>query len=266
MKKYVMICCMLLLVLMLLPVTAQADVIYEPFDDFYFSHRGECEYVNRAFTAAGPNGTVTLYVDPLNPAQEKTYPNGTVFTVSYTYESAKGIQWGCCDMWEDGVTGWAPMEYLELIYDGRSFEEEFGDKFVPVYESLDASLLTEQTICFWQYPGSEVTITVEAGEDYLLELYNIYTDDHGNRWGQCGYYFGIKNYWINLDDPSAEPEMVQPTEQEETSPETRPVPSAEPVEEIKPAGDSVITVLVIAVASVMAVTAVLLILLKKKRA
>ena len=265
MKKCLMICFLILTVLML-SVTVHADVIYEPYDDFYFEHRAECTYVNRSFTAAGPNGTVTLYVDPLNPAVEKTYPNGTVFTVSYAYKSPEGVSWGCCDMWQDGITGWAPMEYLELSYEGISFEDEYADSFVPVEGSLDAATITNGAICFWLYPGSETVDTIEVWDDYLPEYYYIYTDADGVRWGQCGYYYGIRNYWINLDDPSGVPQVPMTTEREETTAETFPEPSVESTEEIKPAGNNLKTGLIVAVAAVVIVTAVLLILLKKKRA
>ena len=266
MKKCVIVCWLLFLSVLMLPVSVQADVIYEPYDDFFFAHRGECKYTNREFTAAGPNGMVTLYVDPLNPAEEKVYPNGTIFTVSYVYDASDGVQWGCCDMWQDEVTGWAPMEYLEMIYDGISFEEDYGDCFVQTQASLDAATITDGSVCFWKYPGSEETIAVKAGEDYLPEYYNIYTDADGIRWGQCGYYFGIKNHWINLDNPSADYETLYPAAQEETVPAPTQVPATEQVEEIKPEGEKIKPALIIAVASVVIVTALLLVLMKKKRA
>ena len=93
MKRILRICCMMLLAAFLLPLTAQADVIYEPFDSFYEQHRRECTYIARNFTAMGPNGDVTLYTSPEDASVVKTYPNGTVLDVSYSYQADDGVIW-----------------------------------------------------------------------------------------------------------------------------------------------------------------------------
>ena len=93
MKRMMRICCVMLLVAFLLPLTVQADVIYEPFDSFYMQHASECTYVARRYTAKGPNGTVTIYVSPSDPEVKKTYDNGTVLDVSYSYQAGDGAKY-----------------------------------------------------------------------------------------------------------------------------------------------------------------------------
>ena len=265
MKRIMRICCMLLLVASLLPLSVRADVIYEPFDSFYEQHRRECTYVSRNYTASGPNGNVTLYESPLDPKEEKIYDNGTVLSVSYSYEAVNGVIWACCDNWEDGTTGWVPMEYLELIYDGKSFAEEFGDRFVAVEMNFDISSLNGEAIYFWEYPGCKEPFQGPSGVDNGPTLINTYRDEMGYEWGQCGYYFGIKGHWINLNDPTADYETLYPNQPEETeTPETEPA-ATEQVEEIKPAGNGEKLTVILAVTAVVAVTAVMLVALKKKK-
>ena len=163
--------------------------------------------------------------------------------------------------------GWAPMDYLELVYDGISFEEEYGDRFAAEEGSVGEEYMGK-TIYFWQYPGSDVSIDIQLQTDpdgYLPEYHTTYLDKDGNLWGRCSYYMGIKGYWIYLNAPTADFDILYPEGIEETEPaptETR----AEPVEEIVPGGNqNVKTITIAAVIAVVAATAVLLILLKRKK-
>ena len=265
MKGIMRICCLLLLAAFLLPLTVQADVIYEPFDSFYEQHRRECTYVSRRYTAVGPNGNVTLYESPVDPKVEMTYENGTVLDVSYSYEANDGVLWACCDNWDDGATGWVPMEYLELIYDGKSFQEEFGDQFVPVEMNFDISELNGEAMYFWEYPGCKEPFQGPSGIENGPTLINTYRDEMGYEWGPCGYYFGIKGHWINLNNPTADYETLYPHQQEETTaPETE-TSTTEPVAEIKPAANGEKLTVILAVMAVVAITAVMLVVLKKKK-
>lgn len=265
MRRLMRICCFALLIVLLFPVTAQADVIYEPFDSFYEQHRAECSYVGRRYTANGPNGTVTLYETPLNPNVEKEYKNGTVLYVSYTYQTDNGILWACCDNWDDNMTGWVPVEYLELIYDGISFKEEFGDSFIPIQMTLEGAELDSAEIYFWEYPGSTACIQVLLEEDYRPDFHTSYTDEMGNKWVQCSYYFGIKGYWVNLSNPTADYKTLFPDVPEETLPTEMETVAKEHVEEIKPDTSGEILVVTLAVAAVVVITAVMLVVLKKRQ-
>ena len=265
MKRITVFVCMVLIAALTLPMVGRADVIYEPFDSFYESHREECTYVSRSYTASGPNGTVTLYRSPSDPTVEKEYPNASVLYVSYTYQTSDGVLWGCCENWEDDVTGWVPMAYLELIYDEQSFSEEHRDAIVPVRVTLEAAELDGKTVYFWAYPGSRDYIEVELTADYLPEFQESYTDENGVQWLRCGYYMGIKGKWVNLSNPTADYETLFPNAPAETVPaQTEPAP-IETMEEIKPAGTGLKLIVTVAVAAVVIVTAVLLIALKKKK-
>ena len=265
MKKLMSVLCILMLILFLFPMEAKADIIYEPRDSFYEEHRDECTYVGRSYTADGPNGTVTLYTSAVNPAVEKTFPNGTVLYVSYTYQSADGVLWGCCDDWVDDVTGWAPMEYLELIYDEQSFSEEYADRFESVELTLDDPKLTDETVRFWSYPGSRdyVEVTMPEGNRPAFQL--SYTDESGMQWVRCSYFRGIKGHWVNLNNPTADYETLFPDASVENIPEETIVTGAEKVEEIVPGGGNQVLLLGLAVGAVVVITAALLIVLKKKR-
>ena len=265
MKRLMRICCFALLLALVLPVTARADVIYEPFDSFYELHRKECSYVGRSYRANGPNGTVTLYESPADPSVKGTYANGTMLDVSYSYQAADGVIWACCDKWDENITGWVPMEYLELIYDGISFREEHESEFVSIQMELDGEELNGAEVYFWEYPGSTTCVQVPMQSDYRPEFHTSYTDENGNEWAQCGYYMGIKGHWVNLSDPTAGYETLFPDIPPETEPAVTVQSFREQVDEIKPATSGITAIVVIAVAAVVVTTAILLIVLKKKR-
>ena len=259
MKKRILT--MVLAVLFLLPLislTARADIIYEPRDDFYNLHRDECDYVARNYIADDPNGDVTVYVSPETDKEVKKIPNGTEIYISYTYEDDRGILWGYCDFWEENKAGWLPMEYMELIYDFISFREEYGSEFLEEEGTVD-SAWSGKEIVFCSYPGSDRYNAVEVGESMPAYQY-VYVDDNGTRWGYGGYYMGMRNFWINLDDPTKIPEKKEETPEAE-SPATQP----EAQEEIKPQRSSMLTVCLIgAVAAVVGVTGASLKKMKKK--
>lgn len=266
MKKVVSLMYVLVLVVLLVPLNVRADVIYEPWDSFFEEHRGECEYVCRNFTAAGPNGNVTLYESPESSREKKVIENGEIVMISYTYLDSEGILWGCCEIWGEDIIGWIPMAYLVVVYDGISFDEEYGDEFVPVAGTLDAAELAGLTVNFWKYPGSSEVISVMLSDDYRPEFQISYTDKDGREWVRCNYYMGIKGYWICLDDPIADFDTLYP----EGIPETVPATEAEEIQndvpEIVPKSNWQEKALTIgAVAVVVAVTAVLLILLKRRK-
>ena len=245
-------------------VSVSADVIFEPRDSFYESHREACERHERSYTAAGPNGDVTVYESPESDKVKATYTNGEVLYISYLYTDPNGIHWGYYENWETDVSGWVPMDYLELIYDGISFEEEFGHLFLKEEGTLDAKH-QGKIIRFWKYPGSQDYIEWTVEGDYMPVYQTVYTDANGVHWGREDYYMGIRGYWINLDEPDVEYVPTESAEPEQTEPQEQ----TQPVEEIKPAEPEGLRtgmlVAVIAVVAVAAVTVVLLVVLKRKK-
>ena len=262
MKKLFSLICVAVL-LMGCIVSVSADVIFEPMDSFYESHRDDCQRHERSYTAFGPNGDVTVYESPESDEVKATYANGEVLYISYIYTDPDGIQWGYYENWETGVSGWVPMDYLELIYDGISFEEEFGHLFSEEEGTLAAEH-QGKLVKFWKYPGSTEYLEWAVEGENMPAYQTVYTDSNGVRWGREGYYMGLRGYWINLDAPDAD---FVPTESAVPE-ETKPQEQTDPVEEIKPAqpeGLRTATLLiVIAVVAVVAVTAVVLVLLKRK--
>ena len=56
---------LLFVLLLLVPALAFADVIVEPDNSFYRTHRSECQrQTGRTYLANGPDGTLDLYTAP----------------------------------------------------------------------------------------------------------------------------------------------------------------------------------------------------------
>jgi hypothetical protein len=93
---------------------------------------------------------------------------------------------------------------MALIYDYISFEEDHGRKFQKYDGSGDG--LTEAFS--YSYPGGVLISHVkgmEGGAYTLAEGFqNLYTDENGLRWSYIGYYYGLKNFWVCIDDPMNE--------------------------------------------------------------
>lgn len=183
---------------------AQADVIWEPEDSFYKTHSGECEYINRLYTANGPDGNVVAYKSPENSGIVGTYDNGTEIRITHTYEDKRGVMWG---IYENGNrTGWIPMDYLKPVYDYICFQEEFGEEIVDEAGALDKKYNGLQ-VYFWYAPGSEKGNT-RILNGYMPEYTKTYVDELGRKWGFTIYYMGTRNMWFCLDDPQADFETL----------------------------------------------------------
>ncbi len=191
------LCLLLALVLLLAPLV-RADVIVEPEDSFYWSHRGECARHDRTYTANGPENTVVLYQSPETGIVTARVPNGESLRILYVYEDAQGVQWGYT---EGEDTGWVPMLYLILQYDHICFQEEFASRITTLeeYRSLEVG----GTVRFWSYPGSENCLELEVDQEYLPEYNALFQDDGGRQWVYVGYYYGHRNSWVCLDAPGA---------------------------------------------------------------
>ncbi len=270
MKRIVkLVGCFLMLVLLtgsFLPRMVSADMIYEPIgNSFYEKHSEECTYVSRSYVADGPNGTVTVYQSPESARKVAVLENGEQVYVSFTYLDGSGILWGCCDQFDTEVQGWVSMDYLTVIYDEISFREEYSNQIEQVEGSLEGMKI-EGVVYFWQYPGSGEFWPMELNTEYAPEFQYVYTDENGVKWGRCAYYLGMKGYWINLNDPTADfetlyPDGIQPTESVDHTTEE----GHDEVAEIVPKENLTPKILaVLAVLAVVAITVVMLRKLKKK--
>jgi len=203
----------LFLCLVLIPVTtAYADVIIEPDNSFYTRHAADCVQVGRSFYAHGADGFVTVMEAPDSKTELGAVENDTVLYVYSTYNH-KGTSWGVVDFerqTDDGdpgpiISGWVPMDQLQLKYDRISFAEEHEKEFHPYAGDLSELKAAEQLV-FWTYPGSGAQAGIMAGWQEGSELYleTAYTDADGREWGFITYYYGYKNVWVCLSDPANE--------------------------------------------------------------
>lgn len=228
MKRTLCLILALSLVLALAPAVF-ADVIIEPEDSFYRDHQAQCQYISRVYYADGPDNAAVVYRSPESAAVVERVENGETLWISYRYTAADGIDWGYCEDYEEGWSGWVPMDYLLLKYDSISFREEFAGRITEQAGEVNA----EGDVHFWDYPGSSDCTAVQTSPDYLPEYQRVFTDDAGRKWGHVGYYMGIRDVWVCLDAPTADHDTLyaeKPPQQV-----THPV-SYGAREEIKPAG------------------------------
>ena len=202
-----------LVMLLTLSAPAYADVMWEPNSNyFYDTHRDQCEYENRGYYANGKEGFITLWDAPNGGTVRAQFQNGERMWVYYIYRD----RWALTAYWTDGeeTSGWVPLADLYLIYDHISFEEEYGDQFRD-YQGEFASFDGEpgSYIQLWEYPGAwDEKETLELTPEFLDALRGteeqpsyiskIYTDEHGANWGYVAYMYGLRNFWICLDNPS----------------------------------------------------------------
>lgn len=181
----------------------KADAIWEPRSDFYVENASDCEYTNRRYVANGLDGVVKVYESPENATIVDTLDNGASVYVSFTYTDEDGIEWGVIENFDDeNKTGWVAMDYMDVVYDYISFNEEYNANIVEESGTLAAEY-AGQTVKFWSYPSAliptDVVMPDEAGD--LPEYSKTFVDEKGLKWGYVGYFYGMKNKWVCLDNP-----------------------------------------------------------------
>lgn len=190
-----------------LVLPAFADVIWEPNNNFYESHRYECSYENRNYLTNGQKGYITLRTAPDSLVEVVNVVNGVRLTVGFTWQAEDGETWAVGDyaVQEEGqtwkwYTGWVSMDELALIYDYIAFEEDHNSEFQDYDGSGDE--LTEAYL--YSYPNGRFQMLLVEAKEYMpfAETFqNLYTDENGLRWTFVGYYMGSRNAWICIDDP-----------------------------------------------------------------
>lgn len=215
--KRLLACAMAVALLAALAAPAMADVMWEPYgNQFYDRHRGECGYENRGYYANGAEGYVTAWEAPGGVSVRGQVENGQSLWVYYTWEDWGLVNFRTGDSW---VEGWVPMSELRLRYDYICFQEEYGDQFQPYGGQFADYDGTSEGIQLWEYPGAwEPKIVLEENEDFLKALVGtaddasyisqVYTDPQGDTWGFVGYMYGLRNFWICLDNPKGEGVMT----------------------------------------------------------
>lgn len=259
MKRFLSLILSFILVLTF-ALSVSADVIFEPEDEFYNSHRDECEHVERSFTATED---VKSFNKPNGKLAKCTFQKGDIISISYIYTDSSGIVWGVADYSENlgsSAEGWVPMKHLAVIYDNSSFLAEFESVITQDTEGL--KLPETDKLVFWAYPGSENYYEMEPWDDGYLDIdfMHAYTDENGITWGYVGYFYGMRG-WLRIDDPSSttaqnvierEPEIIYNI-------------SDSDIDIPENTGLSPIWLAVMLVSAACAVTAVLIVTLSRKK-
>ncbi len=248
-------------------ISVRADLIWEPTNDsFYDQHASECEYVDRVFTANGPDGRVILYESPESDVEITTWENGYKAYISFTYTDKDGTVWGVYNNGELTESGWMPMAYMEAVYDSIAFAQEYEAQITEETGSI-AEQYRGESVYFWKYPGSSEgsAFAIDENEDYLPMYDKVYVDEEGRRWGYINYHYGYKNVWICIDQPTADFETLYPdgAPQRGGAQDVQKEYGTERITPSQGSGRNIVVITVVIVLAVAAVTAVLLLMMKR---
>ena len=249
--------------LFLLPLTARADVIVGPDNDFYTRHWNDCTYLGRRFYTNGEAGFVSITRAPGSKTEIAAFENGVIILIQFTYNH-EGQLWGASLMWDSEVPdGWIPMDQLLVVYDHISFEEDHQGAFYQ-YSGDYGTLFGPGDIIFWTWPGSgEIEMTHESHlnkteiERDWLTAERAFMDSEGREWLYIPYFYAHRSTWICLSDPSnGEIPAFNPAPQPELWPSAEPPASS--------GGPSIPFLIIMLVAVLAAGTIVLNFALRKR--
>ncbi|MBQ8821294.1 MAG: hypothetical protein IJZ82_01495 [Lachnospiraceae bacterium] len=252
--KKILSCLAVMACFMLCVLKVKADVIWEPYeDDFYMENRESCEYINRNYTADGPDGKVIVYKSPENPTMVETWENGYTVHIYYVCNDEASNSWGIYENFETDKSGWVPMAYMDVVYDYISFSEEFGESIVEENGTIPAEYAGKSIYC-WSYPGAEkyIEIPMPEYEADMPQYSKTFIDEAGRKWGYIGYFRGTRNKWVCLNSAVADAADLYPDGlPERGTQETESNTFTEDAERITPAKDNglvgLVTFLVVAV-------------------
>lgn len=245
---------------------ALADVIFAPDDNFYNSHSGECEYVNRDYYANGESGFTELFTKP-NGSSLGFADNGELFHIQFSYKLGDEL-WGLAEYSESGSkliartgdvfkTAWMRLDDLSPKFDYISFDEAHSSDY-KAYDGDYTELSGVKNIVMWTFPNSGESSGSIDQLDENFALGSVYTDIDGVQWGFVSYYYGMKNFWICLSDPAS---TDKPAKDVPTVVLNSPEPGAQP----ESTANDMTTVIIICVAAAMLCTAAAFALLKNKK-
>jgi len=185
-----------LCILLFVPLTAYADVIIEPENDFFKQHQNRIVYLGRSFSANGEDGSVFLKREPGSKNNTDTLQNGTVAYMQYSclYD---GDFWG----FSLEYSGWVNLSEMLVLYDYVAFEEEYFDDLY-IYTGDYADIKETKAALAWSWPGASAPLwTIEDLNTDNFRVAYAYTDDEGREWGFVTYLYGSRNVWFCLSDP-----------------------------------------------------------------
>lgn len=244
---------------------AIADVIWEPEDDFYMSHAEDCEFYGKGLYSNGESGYLEFFSKPEGVGIGFA-KNGELFFSQFSYAS-NDETWFVVEFTRNGEHiappdysgdiefGWVKLSDTIEQYDSADFLEQFSAD-ISSGEFTEDSLISMDIVA-WTYPCSGEICEMIPDVDEALTFSNTYTDAEGRRWGHCNYYYGHRDFWVCLDDPTSE-SIPAVTQQE--------LVFHQPNAETPPAatGNSVTMIIIICVAAVVILSASLIIALHKK--
>lgn len=190
-----------------LALPAAADIAYLPRDNFIEKHWDECSYMNRWFWTNGSDGYVLAHNTP-DSKDATPLPNGGKYYISNVYQNKWGVLEYDPDTLENAlvngsVSGWVDMDEMVADYDNASFHADHASALRD--ETAELALDKARTLYCYKYPGSgEVTEEIADGwwdDGMVLNLSPLFTDPAGRTWGEIGYFYGIRNCWVCIDDP-----------------------------------------------------------------
>jgi len=195
MKRFTVILAFFLL--LMTPLTAYADVIVLPENDFYKQHASQIIFLGRNFSANGEGGSVAVKKEPGASSNVTKLQNGEK---TYIQNSCLfgGEFWG----FTFEHSGWIKLDQMFVLYDYIAFEEEHLGEFYP-YAGDYAEIKDTRSAIAWPWPGADYYLLKfeDLDVENLMVAY-AYGDEDGREWGFVTYIFGNRNIWICLSDPS----------------------------------------------------------------
>ena len=201
----------ILIAISVLIVTASADLLWEPENRFYKSHKRLCEPEERVYWVNGEEGFVTAREEP-DGRPMANLKNGCLRYVYGTYEK-DGVLWGLINISagyekelflaaaeearEGWVEVWVPMSHMVLKYDHISFLEDHPGQ---VREQEWEMILSGKNYCTYEFPCGPLRFRQEKEIQSLrVTVSLVYTDNQDRKWGYTPYFYGDE-VWFCLDD------------------------------------------------------------------
>ena len=214
---------MLFFCLLGVALSAEADGIWAPFDEYIIANDNSCEIQQRPyFLASGKNGSVTAMKTPLDRTPIKTYPNGTEFKISYVCGKGNN-RWAAIQAVRmsgkvvftevpNGINGYIPYGDLVRSYDSEEFTKDHK-KQIQKFDEKKYNFCSSGPFVLWSAPNSGVQIQyitsdmismlcefmrTSGGQYKRYEFGGTYKDEKGNRWVEFTYNYQDHG-WFCLD-------------------------------------------------------------------
>ena len=191
-----------------------ADIIPEPYDDFFQDYANEMEYHLQTRVANSKKGYANLYKNPESDIVITYVKNGTEITVKYLYTDKNDCVWALVEpnlevIGNDYDTAWIRLDDFTLVYDARQFRKDNLEKLVEEKVKFDVSQY-DKNIIMWSFPLSGKRVyDIDITSDYVdyvsatleSDLHATYEDQFHQKWVE--YYDWSKRIqgWICITDP-----------------------------------------------------------------